>query len=96
MFLVSLNSCFAKYTIWISNWFEFNMDRMTNSTSKWLLAKRFETYLKQIKDSTVEKLAILRNNKVEAVIISKDKYESMIESLKESNAQKILYSIKMD
>lgn len=58
------------------------------------LAKKFGTYLAQIKDKSVEKLAILKNNKVEAVIISKDEYESMKEALKEIEAQKVLSSIR--
>jgi PHD/YefM family antitoxin component YafN of YafNO toxin-antitoxin module len=58
-------------------------------------AKKFGTYLSQIKDNTVDKLAILKNNKVEAVIISKDEYESMKEALKEIEASKILQSIKL-
>lgn len=57
------------------------------------LAKKFGTYLSQIKDNTVDKLAVLKNNKVEAIIISKDEYESMIEALKELEAKKILKSI---
>ena len=57
-------------------------------------AKKFGTYLAQIQDNTVEKLAILKNNKVEAVIISKDKYESMKEALKEVESKKILKSIQ--
>lgn len=57
------------------------------------LAKKFGTYLTQIKDNTVDKLAVLKNNKVEAVIISKDEYESMKEALKELEAKKILKSI---
>ena len=57
-------------------------------------AKKFGTYLAQIKDNTVEKLAILKNNKVEAVIISKDEYESMKEALKEVESKKILKSIQ--
>ena len=57
-------------------------------------AKKFGTYLAQIKDNSVEKLAILKNNKVEAVIISKDEYENMKEALKEVEAKKILQSIQ--
>ncbi|MGD9553692.1 MAG: type II toxin-antitoxin system Phd/YefM family antitoxin [Arcobacteraceae bacterium] len=57
-------------------------------------AKKFGTYLTQIKDNTVEKFAILKNNKVEAVIISKDEYENMKEVLKEVEAKKILHSIQ--
>jgi PHD/YefM family antitoxin component YafN of YafNO toxin-antitoxin module len=58
-------------------------------------AKKFGTYLTQIKDNTVEKFAILKNNKVEAVIISKDEYENMKEALKEVEAKKILHSIQL-
>lgn len=57
------------------------------------LAKKFGTYLSQIKDNTVDKLAVLKNNKIEAVIISKDEYEAMKEALKEVEAKKILKSI---
>lgn len=57
-------------------------------------AKKFGTYLSQIKDNRVDKLAILKNNKIEAVIISKDEYESMKEALKDLEAKKILQSIQ--
>ena len=57
-------------------------------------AKKFGAYLAQIKDHTVEKLAILKNNKVEAVLISKDEYESMQKAVKELEAKKILESIQ--
>lgn len=58
------------------------------------LAKKFGSYLTQIKDNSVDKLAVLKNNKVEAVIISKDEYERMQEALKEVEAKKIMESIK--
>ncbi len=57
-------------------------------------AKKFGKYLGQIKDHSVDKLAILKNNRIEAVVISKDEYESMKEALKEVEAKKILTSIK--
>ena len=57
-------------------------------------AKKFGTYLAQIKDNSVEKLAILKNNKVEAVIISKDEYENMKEALTQIEAKKIIDSIQ--
>ena len=57
-------------------------------------AKKFGTYLAQIQDNSVEKLAILKNNKVEAVIISKDEYENMKEALTQIEAKKILQSIQ--
>ncbi len=56
-------------------------------------AKKFGSYLSQIKDNTVEKLAILKNNKVEAVLVSKDEYEAMSEALKQIEAQRLLSSI---
>ena len=57
-------------------------------------AKKFGTYLAQIKDNSVEKLAILKNNKVEAVIFSKDEYENMKEALTQIEAKKIIDSIQ--
>lgn len=57
-------------------------------------AKKFGTYLSQIKDNAVEKLAILKNNKVEAVLISKDEYENMKETMKYYEDQEIKNTIK--
>ena len=57
-------------------------------------AKKFGSYLAKIKDNTVEKLAILKNNKVEAVLISKDEYENMKEALDYIEHQKIYNIIK--
>ncbi|MAC85052.1 MAG: hypothetical protein CL624_13060 [Arcobacter sp.] len=59
------------------------------------MAKKFGTYLGQIKEHSVEKLAILKNNKVEAVLISKDEYEKMAEALKFVEANDILKSISL-
>lgn len=58
------------------------------------LSKKFGAYLKKIKDKRVEKIAILKNNKIEAVILSKDEYEKMRERLKEIEAKEILSSIE--
>ena len=44
-------------------------------------AKKFGTYLAQIKSHSVEKLAVLKNNRIEAVVVSKDEYEKMKEAL---------------
>jgi PHD/YefM family antitoxin component YafN of YafNO toxin-antitoxin module len=52
-------------------------------------AKQFGSYLAQIKNSAVDKLAILKNNKVEAVMISKDEYERMSIALEELENQEI-------
>ena len=57
-------------------------------------AKKFGSYLAQIKDNTVSKLAILKNNKVEAVLISKDEYEYMTNALEYLEHQEIYNKIK--
>jgi len=59
------------------------------------MAKKFGEYLGQIKENTIEKIAILKNNKVEAVIISKDEYERMVEALKTVEANEMIKSISM-
>lgn len=56
-------------------------------------AKKFGSYLGQIREHTVEKLAILKNNKVEAVLVSKDEYEKMVEALKIVEANEMIKSI---
>ncbi len=43
-------------------------------------SKKFGFYLSQIREESVNKLAILKNNKVEAVVVSKDDYERMSEA----------------
>jgi len=57
-------------------------------------AKRFGTYLSQITSNSIEKLAILKNNKVEAILISKDDYERMSEALEYIENQEIANTIK--
>jgi PHD/YefM family antitoxin component YafN of YafNO toxin-antitoxin module len=57
-------------------------------------AKKFGTYLSLVKNSTVSKLAILKNNKVEAVLISKEEYEAMQEALKKIEAQELLEGVR--
>ena len=44
-------------------------------------AKKFGSYLSQIKETTIDKIAVLKNNKIEAVLVSKNDYERMIEAL---------------
>jgi PHD/YefM family antitoxin component YafN of YafNO toxin-antitoxin module len=58
------------------------------------LAKKFGSYLSQISQHSIDKLAILKNNKVEAVMLSKDEYEAMCEALKRAEAQELMASIK--
>ena len=44
-------------------------------------AKRFGAHLSKITSGAIDKLAILKNNRIEAVVISKDDYERMNEAL---------------
>lgn len=57
------------------------------------LVKKFGSYLSQVKENSITKLAILRNNKVEAVLVSKEEYEKMAEALKKVQGAEILLSI---
>ena len=57
-------------------------------------AKKFGSYLSQIKNSTMDKFAILKNNKVEAVLVSKDEYERMSEALELLEHQEIYKIVK--
>jgi PHD/YefM family antitoxin component YafN of YafNO toxin-antitoxin module len=52
-------------------------------------AKKFGSYLSQIKKSTIDKIAVLKNNKIEAVLVSKDDYERMSEALELLEHQEI-------
>jgi PHD/YefM family antitoxin component YafN of YafNO toxin-antitoxin module len=44
-------------------------------------AKKFGSYLAQIKEQTLDKVAILKNNHIEAVMVSKEEYERMQEAM---------------
>jgi len=57
-------------------------------------AKKFGSYLSQIQSNVVGKLAILKNNKIEAVVISKDEYEKLTEALKKVESEEFLNSIE--
>ena len=57
-------------------------------------AKRFGTYLSQITSNSIDKLAILKNNRVEAVLVSKEDYERMSEALEYVDSQEIATMIK--
>ena len=52
------------------------------------LAKKFGQVMTQIKEKSVDKIGVLKNNKLEAVVISTEEYEhlKMIESFHSLNA----------
>lgn len=44
-------------------------------------AKRFGAILSQVSSHAVEKIAVLKNNQIEAVLVAPDEYERMKEAL---------------
>ncbi len=57
------------------------------------MAKKFGHYLSSIVKHSSDKIAILKNNKVEAVLVSKENYEKMYKALKKTEAQEFLSSV---
>jgi len=57
-------------------------------------AKTFGTYLKKLKSKSVQKLAILKNNKIEAILVSKDDYIKMQNALKTLEKEQLKSSIE--
>ena len=57
-------------------------------------AKTFGTCLKKIKSKSVQKLAILKNNKIEAILVSKDDYLKMQNALKQLEKEQLKNSIQ--
>jgi len=45
------------------------------------LSKQFGEYISKVKDGIVDKIGVLKNNKLNAVILSVDEYEKMAEAL---------------
>lgn len=58
------------------------------------LSKKFGSYLSQVREQTVDKLAVLRNNRIEAVLISKESYEHMVSALQAYEARQLLESVQ--
>ena len=57
-------------------------------------AKKFGSFLTQVSSQTVEKIAILKNNHIEAVLVSRDSYEKMREALEFLEHQEIYNIVK--
>jgi len=57
-------------------------------------AKRFGTYLSQVTGNMIDKLAILKNNRVEAVLVSKEEYERMQAALEYMENMEIAQTIR--
>jgi len=57
-------------------------------------AKKFGSYLLQIQENIVDKIAILKNNNIEAVLVSKNEYELMKRALERQEQEEIFNIIK--
>ena len=68
----------------------YRSDELVSSSD---FAKKFGSYLSQIREHTVDKLAILKNNKVEAVLVSHTDYEQMQAALKQVESREFLSSL---
>lgn len=69
----------------------YSQNELASSTD---ISKQFGHYLSNVSNGIVEKLAILKNNKIEAVMIPTSIYESLINLLDEKEDIEILRTIE--
>lgn len=69
----------------------YSQDELASSTD---ISKQFGHYLSNVSSGVIEKLAILKNNKIEAVMIPASIYESLINLLDEQENEEILKTIE--
>jgi len=69
----------------------YTQNELASSTD---ISKQFGHYLSNVSNGIVEKLAILKNNKIEAVMIPTAMYESLINLLDEKEDIEILKTIE--
>ena len=69
----------------------YSQKELASSTD---ISKQFGRYLSNVSNGVVEKLAILKNNKIEAVMIPTTLYESLIDLLDEKEDMEILKTVE--
>lgn len=69
----------------------YSQDELASSTD---ISKQFGHYLSNVSSGVIEKLAILKNNKIEAVMIPASIYESLMNLLDEQENEEILKTIE--
>ena len=69
----------------------YSQNELASSTD---ISKQFGRYLSSVSNGVVEKLAILKNNKIEAVMIPTTLYESLIDLLDEKENMEILKTVE--
>ena len=58
------------------------------------LSKQLGEYISKVKNGVVDKIGVLRNNKLNAIILSVDEYEKMVETINEMEDIQIYEEIK--
>ena len=58
------------------------------------LSKQFGEYISKVKNGVVDKIGVLKNNKLNAIILSVDEYEKMVETINEMEDMQIYEEIK--
>ena len=69
----------------------YSQQELASSTD---ISKQFGHYLSNVSNGIIEKLAILKNNKIEAVMLPTAMYESLINLLDEKEDKEILQTIE--
>ena len=69
----------------------YSQEELASSTD---ISKQFGHYLSSVSSGAIEKLAILKNNKIEAVMIPASLYESLMSLLEEKEDEEILNSVQ--
>lgn len=59
-----------------------------------VISKNFGRYLSKISNNEIDKIWILKNNKLDAVIMSAEEYESIIDLLEDSEMQRNAKKLK--
>jgi len=59
------------------------------------ISKQFGEYIAKVKDGLVEKIGILKNNKLNAVILSVEEYENMVEAMHRLEDIEVYQEIEM-
>jgi len=58
------------------------------------ISKQFGEYISKVKNGVIDKIGVLKNNKLNAVILSVEEYERMSEAMKEIESQRFINSIE--
>ncbi len=69
----------------------YTKNELVSSTQ---VAKQFGEYISRVKDGDIDKIGVLKNNKLNAIIISVNEYEKMFELFNQIEDELIFKQIK--